>query len=964
MPTDLSLWTLESVSRRLMARSESAPAPALHDLPLYGSPESGQVQMLEPAGPPPGLWTRFKGALVGLPLIGQLRSIQRAADETRLAREYSTRHQALSWLSIQFHAEFERKLKATFGETVCRNALEEESRLERERAERMPGKQPTQTPAQIPQTLTARKIVGVMQAARRMATRIARSNAAATAEEHGLACLVGGLEWEPLLRNYAAALDLADREELSGRRLEGQRFQPLKKDLSELGETLLRLEFLPMTDEEKSQVRERLWEANARFATQLENGTPEELQRIAKQFTSQLARVRDQLSLLERSRKEGCTRAHQAGFFPWNADDNRLVRLLCAHTYGEHTADTNQLSDHAIREVWEKLISVHGELMKELKCDAQTAVGLLRRCAPGKSAVSPDELRQMGCRLAITDGTMSMLHEWRKARYVPEPVHGLPTTGDSLHGVPDVPPKAALTEQLLEGMRSGLLVGRLGPDLGTLPGRGPQPSFQQRVKRTYETLRKDFDERVAEVQHGHQEALRSVEKASLTPLQRQLLQERGPQFAHGLAWLHPQQVSGYLRLARAIAQRLPAIREALRTDDPAAIFDHLSALEAGLGEEMRAIREGAQQLGLSHTLEGDDVQRRVLELCVRLALAQDAESPPAAPPAGAQVPAATAPSAGSSTTAPAESSNIGAQPSVQPQAGEPGHRPEREFDDAGTQLRQLLGRSQQPSAAWMLALYEGLRPGLPATLPTDSRDRGDDAPLYLARPELLARTLVQPLVKLDERGVLEGSPAMQWVAEKFELRPIAETVAGVASEAPPEELLPDMLRATLQGGRMLPSDRLPQGLVAHGADIVVNGERLTLEQASDESLAGQFHKAIGQSDIAHRIGQCMACGVLDRFREKVDHAAFGASVPMAHLRSVHEVWQLPDGSWRVRSTHVSHPLALGGHESVGGIPVGSSLPLHAEGVVLYTLTHRIAVAEDGKPRAVLEHDHCHVTFAF
>ncbi len=68
----------------------------------------GQFELLEPRSPP-GFWTRFKAALVNLPLIGRLGAIQAADREVRTARQT---YGEIRDRAVRFGDDFHRDLSA------------------------------------------------------------------------------------------------------------------------------------------------------------------------------------------------------------------------------------------------------------------------------------------------------------------------------------------------------------------------------------------------------------------------------------------------------------------------------------------------------------------------------------------------------------------------------------------------------------------------------------------------------------------------------------------------------------------------------------------------------------------------------------------------------------------------------------------------------------------------------------
>ncbi len=88
--------------------------PAETERPIRAGADQG-IEVLEPNGTPPGRWTRFKAALINVPLIGGLRTIRLAGEQVRTAQ----RNIALLRDAAGFSDEFRRQMAEDFGEHIA-----------------------------------------------------------------------------------------------------------------------------------------------------------------------------------------------------------------------------------------------------------------------------------------------------------------------------------------------------------------------------------------------------------------------------------------------------------------------------------------------------------------------------------------------------------------------------------------------------------------------------------------------------------------------------------------------------------------------------------------------------------------------------------------------------------------------------------------------------------------------------
>src|ERR1700678_2657434 len=92
---------------------QSRPLLTSHDRkkPLNLS-NDGRIEAREPRGTPPGRWTRFKAALINVPLLGRLATIRLAGEEVRIAR-----------LQGELRNDFHHAIAGRFGHGVADQAF-------------------------------------------------------------------------------------------------------------------------------------------------------------------------------------------------------------------------------------------------------------------------------------------------------------------------------------------------------------------------------------------------------------------------------------------------------------------------------------------------------------------------------------------------------------------------------------------------------------------------------------------------------------------------------------------------------------------------------------------------------------------------------------------------------------------------------------------------------------------------
>ncbi|MEJ1965639.1 MAG: hypothetical protein WDO56_30450 [Gammaproteobacteria bacterium] len=109
----------DPVILRELANTRLASNPDDVEKPLDLSPD-GRLQVLEPHGAP-ALWTRFKAALINLPLIGHHEAIRSASAEVRVATNLLGQCRKSA---AQLYGIFEDELALQFGAQIARNSID------------------------------------------------------------------------------------------------------------------------------------------------------------------------------------------------------------------------------------------------------------------------------------------------------------------------------------------------------------------------------------------------------------------------------------------------------------------------------------------------------------------------------------------------------------------------------------------------------------------------------------------------------------------------------------------------------------------------------------------------------------------------------------------------------------------------------------------------------------------------
>jgi hypothetical protein len=480
------------------------------------------------------------------------------------------------------------------------------------------------------------------------------------------------------------------------------------------------------------------------------------------------------------------------------------------------------------------------------------------------------------------------------------------------------------------------------------------------------TLREQLIANIKQATHEHLEAMDQIRQSrTLNPRQKEILRlyaeppVDGSQRPRRLDFV---QLRLYEAIANTIASRLPRLHEAAERGDPATLYDCVSDIRDAFLPGFMEIVKHAGEMRASGDLTDETDQGRLFELCLNLALAkhhappplQAAGSRPGTPSASPQVPRKVsamqaanrsgAPSTPGKRPAGSRASEIetgAASTSTRPAAlpdplaaeAPPEDDGRGEFVDAPRQFSIACELSPLNGVVRAGTLYEALM-GISSGIRVASVRDGDWEPLYRMRPELLVRTLADPKccaaeLEADEPGVFAdpsfGNPIAPDYNPAAVFDPARHSVSLGQLELPPAHV-PDTLRQVL--GR---------------ADIILNGRRLTPDPADRENPAKRAIEAFGGTfapdgdEVGAAVAAVAASDALQNFATDIEQAAFAPPASLEPQREVHEIWQDRDGSWLVRSTRVSHPTAQGGR------------PLDTDGVVLCTMTHRIA--PPGEPGA-------------
>ncbi len=815
----------------------------------------GRVELLEPRSPP-GCWTRFKAALVNLPLIGRLDAIQAAHREVRTAAES---YSEIRDRAVRFRDDFHRDLAASFGEEIAANAI---AAVNDQRVN-------TATPG-----LTARKVVQIMDKAEE-SVAIGRTNdeqirgkyssgKTDATESHRVAgagfdvrfgiARMQAIAAQPAYFRRPLTPDEVESAAPLARQLERSRLDP--QILAPLADLYAgKLDRTPL--HQRPQVAAQGIAACIEAANRHTIGTELEDRASGWIYGSEST--------------GGSSSSREA---PAASLEARLIALLCAHTLS-HEAPL--LTPEAVRTAADELDRVHRELHAELPQEMpwERIDAALQEAAQGRSKVTPSALLA-GARQCI------VVNELKRLFNSDEPDSTLWNAvieGAGHNGV-----NANLTAL------STVLAREM---LEYLEGRtGKQSKNPWNLETTISEARQRFIENTRSATSGHIEALESIDTSTtLSAAQKKLLKG----YAEGLGdvgrprRLDPVQLRSFEAIADAIAGELPRLLEAAGSDEPAQLFDSMNAIGAAYSSGLLKILQHADSLWLTCSFDGPVKEKELFDLCVKLALAKPQVEGPL--DQGARFAGLASPVARSDAAAPG------------PQL--------RGLADAVSQFRDACEQSPSPSTVSKLeTFYEYILRGAGVELAPPDMPEPLTA-LNRMQPELLVRAFPdcrsEEGAGLDARGVLIGSAGEKQVLPHFDpethLHPerYGASLAGRALTASTvSHLLPDVLGEAdvIVNGRRL------------SLDARDDGQALLTTRVEDFLTA--FKGESRGTEWAAAASICMSRGPLQRLRAAVDAAAFDPPMTMTDARPVHEVWRDSDGSWRVRSTLAVSPTSQGG----------------------------------------------------
>jgi len=587
---------------------------------------------------------------------------------------------------------------------------------------------------------------------------------------------------------------------------------------------------------------------------------------------------------------------------PVNQRDAAIVSLLCAHAAGPNGRFSPEVAGQAwttLRDTREKLHAELPELAEEVLSD------VLREVTAGKTSISPPSLLQMARERLIVNEMKRLF----------DPTDAESTLWNAVMLATNDHP-AAIDAPMTA------LIGTLAKEMILdIEFRAPvlheHFDCEDHLPTIIAKTREKLIENTVAAAVGHLDALRQIENSTtLTPSQKEVFRK----YAEGSDGqpprrLDPVQVEQMIAIAEPMAQRAGGER------DPAILFDNMVKSQDSFQSGVRQILLHAETMWISRSLDGTDSEQRLVEFAVRLLIARFKDDPPPA----------------------LMYANRPGTP-----RGDNADETRKKVD---TSIRQFMHAcNQSPSmqvAKLAMLLGDMLRVFKSPLLEADGGITGPRPSLNQVPPELLVRTLAHPSGRadeggsLDQRGVLADSPNASIVSRNFDPTVVAN----------PERHQVSLERARGDGG-----DRMPAALnrALAGADVVVAGQRLTQDPAQGSAPAvAAFNEFLDSvpAEVAPAIAACISSNALRDFVGDVNAAAFDPPVATTNPRGSHEIWRDPDGSWLVRSTHVSSPLAQAGK------------PIHTDGVVLYTLTHRIVPPNAGGDPQI-ELSDSNVVFAF
>ncbi len=929
-----------------------------------------RMEVLESSGRPPGLWTRFKAALINLPLLGGLATIRTASEEVRIAQSHRATLVELLHEAAQFRDDFHRQLASDFGGEIAAAAVAEATGGAGGRRTGLAAR--ILTPAQLGSELS---YASVQVRHRR--------------EENDAA--VGRGSEEGFFAYFASMYSIGKHPEhlqsaLSEAQIEHTR-QAASAIEKALGEAAIDAGSLaPMM---------RNYTAQTQHAR-----TPQQIAEIARNCLAALdaaiAEAR-KIKLIEDRRPPELSRASHSGSRgaateeagssgtasrestrDSEAQDRQLVAALCA---SELTSESQELSSETIDKAWQTLVAVRNRLIEELApvvgANTARADSLLHalttlRLRGDVDQAPGEQLLQAARRGAILSelGRRFDLHDHDSSVFWAAVVEASGARGERL---------GASGTQMLEALRSEIiedLAGRV-PRLHEHFGCASD-DIATIIDKTSETLGEIT--RQATVQHL--DALESIDRSgTLGEARKRILLDyaQGPadlDKAHPRR-LDPVQVSQYEALSNTFAAAITTLAAAVPRSNPAAIFDAMAELRDAYDAGKQAIVDRAETLWLARSsIVGPDDDGRVLDLCIRMAFASlDFGSEDYEMLTRLLDPNREAPHASAGAPADRDLEN----PNLDPR--NPGSRDERGWETTLTQFDTACAQSplesvssrlpyflgditriavklkERPEGQRYAEVIAGERERLEASNPL-GKPADRTPPLHLCRPELLARTIGSHPTQIesnmegglffDTRGVLTSElvgtgaalQARRRVASGFNLRAVeSERHRAALGDGPPT--------AQWWAGKLRALGSAD--LIVSGKPVIRDNRSLALElpdpvlepdRPERKALTEQFTALFDPQDplLGAAIASCLDPGLLNSYRGDINAAAFDPPVDMAHQRPAHEVWRdATDGSWWVRTSGVGHPRRQG------------ETPIDTAGVVLYTLAHHVIPQGQGEP---------------
>jgi len=909
----------------------AAPGPQ-EKKPLHLG-DNGRLELREPRGTPPGRWTRFKAALINVPLLGRLQTIQVAGDEVRIAR-----------LQAEFRDDFHHALADRYGRDVADRAFAGKSA------------------GSARKPLTARRIEKIMRKVR---------NEGEASEAGNSRAVEGAIRGLPAGRGRGAA---ADCVRLWASATPGYFERPLQENEVQAacqgaGPVLEELE--------RHGVNPGVLRAALdAFANDLlSTPDPEQRTALAVRYVGAVTRACHEAcnrATIEHSFPEELASSSSSPRGPYiRPDDLPLVALLCAHALGPNTP---LLPDEAAAQAWHDLADVRGTLRRELpQASGERIDAVLTKVSKGFPALTKETLLAS----ARKEFLLSEMEREFSFHDKQSMFWNAVLEAGAAHQM-----AKRQTGSPFDANLTALLTALAKDVLNDLDYRAQHIQGDPSLSAVLPQTRQQLIDHVKQATKEHLEALDKIQSSTtLNAGQKQILRNYVSPFADTDASesVRPQrldtvQLRQYEAIADTIADRLPRMQQAIQNGEPAVLHDCTAEIVSAFRDGYGKILTHAETMWLSRSFDGTDSEQRVFELCVNLALAKHfapgrsprpatrGRSAPASRSGSPQVPSRSGsvqrgdrsesptpttrrPSSLRTSTSELGTPSAGTSAAIRPQdhdareltaeqSGAPGEEGYVGFAGAERQFRHACAQSPSMMIA-KLAMFHGDIVRI-STGEEFSIDQEEREPLHRMNPELLVRVLADPSCamdgggSLDHRGVFADGKFDHLVARNYD---------------PAAVFVPERHSVPLTG-QDLSSESVPDKLkgVLAGADIIVNGRRLTLdpnvpegENPADgaiQTFGRTFGAEVGLDAV---ITAVVASDALQDFSSDIRAAAFDPPVNMAHQRGVHEIWQDRDGSWLVRSTQVSHPLSQGGQ------------PLGTDGVVLCTMTHRItrAAAADG-----------------